>query len=93
VGKFAHDHCFYGMQVGDPGTDHAFWWKPNDEPAGFCRSVITVDKKHPAADVAASAAAALAAAAPLFQDDAAYQALLLQHAKQLYSFAVKYPGM
>lgn len=80
-------------QVGDPATDHAYWWKPQDAPAGFCRSVLVVDKKNPAADVAGATAAALAAASTLFADDADYQGQLLKHAKQLYGFAVKYPGM
>ncbi|GAF05697.1 endoglucanase E-4 precursor [Saccharicrinis fermentans DSM 9555 = JCM 21142] len=52
-----------------------------------------IDAANPGSDLAGETAAALAAASLAFQDtDASYAATLLDHAKELYSFADNYRG-
>ena len=83
-------NVFYA-QVGNGGTDHAFWDAP--EVMGMARPSYRIDPQHPGSDVAAEAAASLAAASIVFRPtDSAYADLLLAHAKQLYAFADTYRG-
>lgn len=81
----------YG-QVGNGSDDHAFWGSAEVLP--MARPAYKIDAAHPGSDLAGETAAAMAAVSMLFQDDdPAYSATLLTHAKQLYSFADTYRGM
>jgi hypothetical protein len=78
-------------QVGAGGPDHN-WWGPA-EVMQMARPAYKIDEKCPGSDLAGETAAALASIAMIFEKtDAAYAQNLLTHAKQLYDFAVKYPG-
>ncbi|KAK7868027.1 hypothetical protein R5R35_010198 [Gryllus longicercus] len=80
------------VQVGDVTADHAYWGRPEDMT--MARPALKIDAAHPGSDAAAETAAALAAASIVFRraGDAAYADLLLQHAKDLFSFADTYRG-
>jgi endoglucanase len=80
----------YG-QVGNGGTDHAWWG--SCEVMQMARPSYKIDATHPGSDLAGETAAALAAASMVFAtDDPTYSATLLTHAKQLYTFADTYRG-
>lgn len=82
---------FWG-QVGNGGTDHAWWGSA--EVMQMTRPAYKIDATSPGSDLAAETAAAMAAASILFQeDDATYSATLLAHAEALYSFADTYRGV
>ncbi|KAK6135800.1 hypothetical protein DH2020_030495 [Rehmannia glutinosa] len=53
-------NVLYG-QVGDGGSDHSCWQRPEDMTTP--RTVYKIDEQHPGSDLAAESAAALAAAA------------------------------
>ena len=57
-------NVFYA-QVGNGGTDHAFWDAP--EVMGMARPSYRIDPQHPGSDVAAEATASLAAASIVFR--------------------------
>ncbi|WP_256758962.1 glycoside hydrolase family 9 protein [Cohnella sp. WQ 127256] len=79
------------VQVGQGGTDHA-WWGPA-EVMQMNRPSYKISATCPGSDVAGETAAALAAASIVFAEtDPIYAATLLTHAKQLYSFADTYKG-
>jgi len=79
-------------QVGNGGTDHAWWGSA--EVMAMARPAYKIDASRPGSDLAAETAAAMAAASILFKsDDPAYSATLLQHAIQLYTFADTYRGV
>jgi len=81
----------YG-QVGNGGTDHAWWGSA--EVMAMTRPAYKIDATHPGSDLAAETAAAMAAASMVFKtDDPAYSATLLTHAIQLYNFADTYRGV
>ncbi|HEX2953012.1 MAG TPA: glycoside hydrolase family 9 protein [Bacillota bacterium] len=81
---------FYG-QVGNGGTDHA-WWGPC-EVMQMARPSYKIDAAHPGSDLAGEAAAALASASIIFKEtNPTYAATCLTHAKQLYTFADMYRG-
>jgi hypothetical protein len=81
----------YG-QVGNGGTDHAFWGSA--EIMQMARPAYKIDASKPGSELAAETAAAMAAASIIFKtDDPTYSATLLTHAKQLYSFADNYRGV
>lgn len=83
-------HVFYG-QVGDGGSDHAFWGPPEVNPSP--RPSYAVTESCPGSDLTGQSAAALAASYLLFKDsDPSYAATLLTHAKSLYEFADDYRG-
>ncbi|WP_328911816.1 MULTISPECIES: glycoside hydrolase family 9 protein [unclassified Streptomyces] len=83
-------NVLYG-QVGDGGTDHAFWGPPEANPEP--RPSFKIDASCPGSDLAGEAAAALASSSMVFKSsDAAYAATLLTNAKQLYTFADTYRG-
>ncbi|MEU3459392.1 glycoside hydrolase family 9 protein [Streptomyces sp. NPDC006733] len=83
-------NVLYG-QVGDGGTDHAFWGPPETNPAP--RPSFKIDASCPGSDLAGETAAALASSSMVFKaGDPAYAATLLTHAKQLYTFADTYRG-
>ena len=80
----------YG-QVGNGGTDHA-WWGPV-EVMQMTRPSYRVTTSCPGSDLAGETAAALAAASIAFRPtNATYANTLLTHARQLYSFADTYRG-
>ena len=80
----------YG-QVGNGGTDHA-WWGPA-EVMQMARPSYRVTTSCPGSDVAGETAAAMAAASMAFRPtDPAYANTLLSHARQLYSFADNFRG-
>lgn len=81
---------FWG-QVGNGTADHN-WWGPA-EVMPMQRPAYKIDASKPGSDLAGETAAALAAASIIFKDeDPAYSAKLLTHAKQLYNFADQYRG-
>ncbi|MFG3101377.1 glycoside hydrolase family 9 protein [Streptomyces sp. NPDC048182] len=80
----------YG-QVGNGADDHK-WWGPA-EVMPMARPAYKIDAFCPGSDLAGQTSAAMAASSMLFtDDDPAYAAKLLTHAKQLYSFADTYRG-
>ncbi|WP_425434334.1 glycoside hydrolase family 9 protein [Nonomuraea wenchangensis] len=92
--KFVNDYfikahpsanVLYG-QVGNGGTDHA-WWGPA-EAMQMARPAYKIDASCGGSDLAGETAAAMAASSIVFRPtNAAYADTLLTHAKQLYSFA------
>ncbi len=92
--KFVNDYfikahpsanVLYG-QVGNGGTDHA-WWGPA-EAMQMARPAYKIDASCGGSDLAGETAAAMAASSIVFRPtNAAYADTLLMHAKQLYSFA------
>ncbi len=83
-------HVFYG-QVGDGGTDHAFWGPPEVNPSP--RPSYAVTESCPGSDLTAESAAALASSYLLFKgSDPSYAATLLSQAKSLYEFADDFRG-
>ncbi len=76
---------FY-YQVGDGNADHA-WWGPC-EVMQMKRPSYRVTEEQPGSCVVAEAAASLAACSYIFrEEDPAYAAECLKHAKSLYAFA------
>ncbi|EOX99137.1 Glycosyl hydrolase 9C1 isoform 2 [Theobroma cacao] len=79
-------------QVGDGDSDHYCWERAEDMTTP--RTAYKLDQDHPGSDLAAETAAALAAAAIAFKPyNSSYSALLLVHAKQLFSFADRFRGL
>jgi endoglucanase len=97
--RFANDYFIkchtsanelYG-QVGNGGTDHAWWGSAEVMP--MARPSYKIDATKPGSDLAAETAASMAAASIVFKtDDPSYSATLITHAKQLYTFADTYRG-
>ena len=82
---------FY-CQVGDGDIDHAYPGRP--ESMNVNRPAYILNPAKPGSDCAGESAASLASASILFQDtDPAYSSLLVQHAKELFSFADTYRGL
>ncbi|MFI7463785.1 glycoside hydrolase family 9 protein [Nonomuraea sp. NPDC049646] len=78
-------NVLYG-QVGNGGTDHA-WWGPA-EAMQMNRPAYKIDASCGGSDLAGETAAAMAASSIVFRPtDPAYADKLVTHAKQLYSFA------
>lgn len=78
-------NVLYG-QVGNGGTDHA-WWGPA-EVMNMSRPAYRIDSSCGGSELAAETAAAMAASSMVFrQTDSAYANTLLTHARQLYTFA------
>ncbi|KAL0402922.1 UNVERIFIED_CONTAM: Endoglucanase 14 [Sesamum radiatum] len=83
-------NVLYG-EVGDGGSDHACWQRPEDMTTP--RTVYKIDELHPGADLAGETAAAFAAASIAFRkSNPSYSSQLLNHAKQLFEFARKHTG-
>ena len=81
---------FY-CQVGDGNIDHAYPGSP--EAMTVDRPSSKLDSSKPGSDCAGESAATLAAASILFKgSNPTYSATLLEHAKQLYTFADTYRG-
>ncbi|MEO0376764.1 MAG: glycoside hydrolase family 9 protein, partial [Cyanobacteria bacterium P01_A01_bin.17] len=92
----AHDagpngtRAFWG-QVGEGGSDHAYWGSPESLPAP--RTAFKIDAQNPGSDLAGEAAASLAAASTIFRPtNQAYADELLANAEQLFEFADTYRG-
>lgn len=80
----------YG-QVGNGSIDHGYWGAP--EVMVVQRPSYKIDEENPGSELAAETAAALAAVSILLaDDDPTYSATLLEHARELYSFADNYRG-
>ncbi|KAJ7567182.1 hypothetical protein O6H91_02G135600 [Diphasiastrum complanatum] len=78
-------------EVGDGNTDHECWQRPEDMTTP--RPAYRIDPRNPGSDLAGETAAAMAAASIAFRDsDASYSYSLLNHARQLFSFADTYRG-
>lgn len=92
--KFVNDYfikahpsanVLYG-QVGNGGTDHA-WWGPA-EAMQMTRPAYKIDASCGGSDLAGETAAAMAASSIVFRPtNPTYADTLVTHAKQLYSFA------
>lgn len=73
-------NVLYG-QVGDGGSDHSCWQRPEDMTTP--RTVYRIDEQHPGSDLAAESAAALAAASIVFwKSRPDYSSRLLNHSTQ-----------
>ncbi|TKW24866.1 hypothetical protein SEVIR_3G077800v4 [Setaria viridis] len=80
----------YG-EVGDGDTDHSCWQRPEDMSTS--RQAFRIDPQNPGSDLAGETAAAMAAASLVFRNTyPGYANLLLEHSKQLFTFADKYRG-
>jgi hypothetical protein len=78
-------------QLGNGGTDHAWWGSA--EVMAMARPAYKIDATKPGSDLAAETAAAMAAASLVFKtDDPTYSSTLLNHAIELYNFADTYRG-
>ncbi|MCG5216972.1 glycoside hydrolase family 9 protein [Streptosporangium soli] len=92
--KFVNDYfikahpsanVLYG-QVGNGGTDHA-WWGPA-EAMSMARPAYKIDASCGGSDLAGETAAAMAASSIVFRPtNPSYADTLVTHAKQLYTFA------
>ena len=82
-------HCrvlCLSLQVGDVSSDHSCWMRPEDMTT--LRTSYKVGGTKCGSDVAGETAAAMAAASIVFKSvNATYSAILLQHAKDLFTFA------
>ena len=76
---------FY-CQVGNGDIDHAYPGRP--ETMSVSRPAYSLTNSKPGSDCAGETAASLASAAVLFKDtDPTYSATLIDHSKQLFTFA------
>jgi hypothetical protein len=82
-------------QIGTGGNDHS-WWGPAEaleSVARITRPTFKITTTCPGSDLAGETAAAMAASSIVFRPtDPAYADTLLQHARQLYSFADNFRG-
>lgn len=81
-------------QVGNGGTDHAYWGP--SESMTMARPVYTISPTAPGTEVAMETAAALAAASIVFNGRVGYEGystILLAHARQLFTFGDTYRGV
>ncbi len=90
IGSDGKTQAFYG-QVGNGGTDHAYWGPPETLPTP--RPSYKVDRQNPGSEVTGESAAALAAASMIFRPtNQAYANELVTNAEQLFEFADTYRG-
>ncbi|MCG8701487.1 MAG: glycoside hydrolase family 9 protein [Bacteroidales bacterium] len=76
------------------GEDHKYWVPAEVVDIRYKRESFKIDAQNPGTDLACETAAAMAAASMVFADeDPAYSAELLKHAKQLFNFGDKYRGV
>lgn len=79
------------VQVGEPQSDSMYWGRA--EEMDMDRPAKKITTEFPGSDVAAETAAAFAAASIVFaKDDETYAAKCLQHARDLWEFALTYQG-
>ena len=82
-------------QIGQGGPSHAFWGPPeiHTEAVGYRPRIWWLTPENPGSEPVAESAAFLAAASILFAaEDPAYAAVLLGHARELYTFASTHRG-
>eukprot|EP00002_Diphylleia_rotans_P007634 TRINITY_DN17294_c0_g1_i1.p1 TRINITY_DN17294_c0_g1~~TRINITY_DN17294_c0_g1_i1.p1 ORF type:complete len:548 (-),score=113.39 TRINITY_DN17294_c0_g1_i1:66-1709(-) len=86
-------------QAGDFIWDHEWWGPPENIPSdsnAIKRPTYTVDARRPGSEVSGQTAAAMAAISVVLRkhrpSSSAFADDLLNRAKQLYAFAVKYPN-
>ncbi|MEE2681177.1 MAG: glycoside hydrolase family 9 protein [Planctomycetota bacterium] len=82
-------------QIGQGGPSHAFWGPAeiHTQATGYRPKIWWLTPDNPGSEAAGEAAAFLAAASILFaESDAGYAQTLLQHARELFSFASTYQG-
>ena len=85
-----HADLAYTIQIGDPDVDHTFWVPP--EQMTEERPSYDITPTSPGSDGLGAVVACLAAASELFADQRDYQSSLIAHARDLYTFAVSFPG-
>ncbi|EPS69947.1 hypothetical protein M569_04812, partial [Genlisea aurea] len=91
VKAHAEPEVLYG-QVGDGGSDHSCWQRPEDMTTP--RTAYRIDAQHPGSDLAGETSAALAAASIVYSArDPVYSAELLRHARELFEFATAHTGL
>ncbi|XP_002739248.2 endoglucanase A-like [Saccoglossus kowalevskii] len=84
------EHEFYA-HVGSVNGDHGYWGRAEDMTMD--RPAYKVDEDNPGSDVVGGTAAALAAIAFVFKDrDVKYSAILVEHARELFTFADDFRG-
>ncbi|MDG2148679.1 MAG: glycoside hydrolase family 9 protein [Planctomycetota bacterium] len=94
VAAHPEPNVFVG-QIGQGAESHSFWGAPeiHTQAVGYRPKIWWLTPSNPGSEPVGEAAAFLAAASILFQqEDAVYAATLLQHARELYSFASTYQG-
>ena len=82
-------------QIGQGGPSHAFWGPPeiHEQATGYAPKIWWLNPSNPGSEPTAEAAAFLAALSMLLEDDdPAYSAEVLQHARDLYAFADEHQG-
>ncbi|KAK9830377.1 hypothetical protein WJX72_011403 [[Myrmecia] bisecta] len=81
----------YVAQIGDASVELATWTRPEDMP-NTPRPAYNISDTNPGADVLGAVVAALAATSVAYHvEDISYSEVCLGQARQLYSFATKYP--
>jgi len=82
------------VQVGDGREDHNYWGRPEDWTGSNPRKALRATTNLPASEVAGEQSAAMAAAAAVFfsEGEDSYAGTLLQHARDLYTYATTYRG-
>lgn len=84
------DNQYIG-QIGDPGPDHSYWGRPEQQTGS--RPYYTYTKATPASDLLGSVSAALTSSSlVLAASDAGLAAEMLTHAKALYEWGKANPG-
>lgn len=79
------------VQVGDVETDKQYWGRA--EEMDMDRPAAKITPEYPGSDVASEIAAAMAAGSMVyFDEDPLYASKLLQHARDLFDFALTYQG-
>ncbi|XP_002734592.1 endoglucanase F-like, partial [Saccoglossus kowalevskii] len=82
----------YYYQVGSTDLESSYWGRPEDMTMD--RPPAMVNASFPGSDVTGETAAAMAASSILFQQsDPTYSTTLLQHARELFTFANTYRGL
>ena len=94
VAAHPEPNVFIG-QIGQGGPSHGFWGAPevHTEADGYRPKIWWLTPENPGSEPAGESAAFLAAASILFaEEDAGYAATLLEHARDLYTFASTHQG-
>ncbi|KFM24182.1 Endoglucanase A [Auxenochlorella protothecoides] len=82
----------YVGQIGNPGTDHSYWGRPEQQTG--TRPAYTYTKETTASDLLGSVSAALTSSSlVLAGSDAALSKEMLTHATALYAWGKAYPGL
>ena len=90
--ELQHKYVLFIAQVGDRFLDDNEWTRPENMTTD--RPSYLVNDSAPGSDLTGETAAALAAGSMAFRDtDSAYADTLLDHARQLFTFADTYQGL